>query len=201
MEGAAIDERVKGCAEPAEVQRVADFELGAGAALGRLRPGPLDRGSGNVDPGRLSAPARGQQRLLTSAAADVEYAAGQFALVSKPDERGLRAAYVPRGPRRACVRNVPAASHRHQLLHKQRRGARLQFRRVLPSFEQRECRLERRQSSGSGPIQRSLLARPSGLSRRMLAMRSASIVMAARVRVREEGSRISPAWTRPWASH
>jgi hypothetical protein len=97
VEDAAIDERVKGCAEPAEVQRVADVEFGAGLALGRLRPGPLDRGSGNVDPGRVSAPARGQQRLLTSAAADVEYAAGQFAPVSKPDERGLRAAYVPRG--------------------------------------------------------------------------------------------------------
>src|ERR1700752_1966220 len=85
VEDAAIDERVKGCAEPAEVQRVADFELGARPALGRLRPGPLDRGSGNVDPGRVSAPARGQQRLLTSAAADVEYAAGQFAPASQPD--------------------------------------------------------------------------------------------------------------------
>ena len=35
----------------------------------------------------------------------------------------------------------------------------------------------------------------------MLAIRSASIVLAARVRVRAEGRRISPPWTRPWASH
>jgi hypothetical protein len=65
----------------------------------------------------------------------------------------------------------------------------------------RRSGMERRQALVSGPIQRSLLARPSGLSRGTLAMRSASTVMAARVRMREDGSRISPAWTRPWASH
>ena len=51
---------------------------------------------------------------------------------------------------------------------------------------------EQGQRLGSGLIQRSLLASPSGLSCRILAIRSASIVLAARVRVRAEGSRISP---------
>lgn len=57
----------------------------------------------------------------------------------------------------------------------------------------RASALERRQALGSVPIQRSLLAKPSGLSGRTLAIRSASIATAARVRVRGEGSRISPA--------
>ncbi len=70
---------------------------------------------------------------------------------------------------------------------------------LLPGFPHGVT--EQGQRLASGLIQRSLPARPSGLSRRMLAIRSASIVVAARVRACAEGSRISPPWTRPWASH
>ena len=148
----AIDHGVDSEAEAAEVECVCDFEPRGQSALGRFRAGPRDRGRRNVDAGDIGATTGRQQRVLAGAAASVEKASGQAALVSEPDKSRLRPADVPRGRRVGRVAGVPLRVRlfRHESVPPQNRGP-------GPSLSRRG------RSPGASPASRPAAGSPASL--------------------------------------
>jgi len=97
VEHPAIDHGVGSEAEAAKVECVCDFEPRGQSAFRRFRARSRDRGRRNVGAGDIGATTGCQQRVLAGAAASVEKASDQAALVCEPDKRRLRPADVPRG--------------------------------------------------------------------------------------------------------
>ena len=98
VEQPAVDDRVEGQAEPAEVQRVADLERAA-SPLGCLGAGPLDRQRGVVDPS-VVRPCAAASRVCSPVPQPRPGRARSAPLVRQPDER-----------RPAGQADVPGAEH------------------------------------------------------------------------------------------
>src|SRR5262245_42160488 len=96
MKQSTVDNGVEGLAERDEVERVDHPEAGIDAARGRLAAGGLDGASGDVDTAGVGAVERGEEGVFAGAASGVEQCAGQRASLGEANERGLRAADVPR---------------------------------------------------------------------------------------------------------
>ena len=69
MEQTAVDDGVEGLAQRVEVERIVHLKTGIGTTLDRLATGVLDGARGNVDTEGTGAVKRGEDRVLTGAAA------------------------------------------------------------------------------------------------------------------------------------